>query len=175
MAVVILYTSYGLASMQYIVNHTDLEYIVVGAKNLALLKPLKSQCPTLKSVIVVGTQADIDATEAIEGVEFTLFSTIEQSGKENPQPFTPPAPEDLAMLIYTSGTTGNPKGVMHSHRGLFINAIANIKNFQFLPSDVHIAFLPMAHIMEQFLEGLLIASGASIGFWSGGEHFFNFF
>ena len=42
-----------------------------------------------------------------------------------------------------------------------------LKQLMFHPSDVHIAFLPMAHIMEQFLEAMCIATGAGIGFWSG--------
>ena len=29
-------------------------------------------------------------------------------------------------LCYTSGTTGNPKGVVYSHRGAYLNAIGNI-------------------------------------------------
>jgi non-ribosomal peptide synthetase component F len=35
---------------------------------------------------------------------------------------THPAPDALAMIIYTSGSTGGPKGVMHSHRSVLVDA-----------------------------------------------------
>lgn len=41
-------------------------------------------------------------------------------------------------------------------------------------SDVHISYLPLAHIYEKMLVELLMANGASIGFYSGVRRPFDF-
>lgn len=58
-------------------------------------------------------------------------------------------PQDLAALIYTSGTTGQPRGTMHSHRGLL--AVIHGQNAA-LPqdgSDERMFFLPLCHVAER--------------------------
>jgi fatty-acyl-CoA synthase len=52
--------------------------------------------------------------------------------------------EPLA-LNYTSGTTGNPKGVLYSHRGAYLNAVANVMSFGLDRSTKYLWTLPMFH------------------------------
>jgi fatty-acyl-CoA synthase len=51
----------------------------------------------------------------------------------------------LLSINYTSGTTGRPKGVMYSHRGAYLQALAMVGHTGLSPSAVHLWTLPMFH------------------------------
>ncbi|MBE0618338.1 MAG: long-chain fatty acid--CoA ligase [Proteobacteria bacterium] len=59
------------------------------------------------------------------------------------------AEDDLATVIFTSGTTGEPKGVMLTHRNILANVEASLEEFDLGPSDICLAHLPLAHILER--------------------------
>jgi len=52
---------------------------------------------------------------------------------------------DAIALNYTSGTTGNPKGVVYSHRGTYLNSLGNIITWGMGHHPVYLWTLPMFH------------------------------
>ncbi|PWY97275.1 acetyl-CoA synthetase-like protein, partial [Testicularia cyperi] len=57
-----------------------------------------------------------------------------------------PKDEELPIaLCYTSGTTGRPKGVITSHRGSYLAAIANAFEANITTDSVYLWVLPMFH------------------------------
>ena len=68
--------------------------------------------------------------------------------KEGDAGFEPPGIEDeweSICLLYTSGTTGDPKGVVYSHRGAYLNAIAKGLIHKMDLSTRYLWTLPMFH------------------------------
>lgn len=133
-------------------------------------------------------EADKDAAietdpglEAGEGaaIETVTFKAVLDSGRSNPKKPTPPTTSDaVCMLCYTSGTTGLPKGAMLSHGNLVSgilgalagdNALKKMgqRGLLITSSDVHISFLPLAHVFEQYVLANLFCVGARAGFYGG--------
>ncbi|RKD87248.1 AMP-binding protein [Kushneria marisflavi] len=60
-------------------------------------------------------------------------------------PVSPEEESDCIALNYTSGTTGNPKGVIYSHRGAYLNALSNTLTLKMDDRTVYLWTLPMFH------------------------------
>ena len=58
-----------------------------------------------------------------------------------------PPPDESALLSinYTSGTTGDPKGVMYTHRGAYLQALGVVAESGLGPRSTYLWTLPMFH------------------------------
>jgi long-chain acyl-CoA synthetase len=79
-----------------------------------------------------------------------------------------PAEDDVATIIFTSGTTGEPKGVVLSHRNILSDVELSLAEFDLGPSDVCLAHLPLAHILERMAGYyLMLWCGTTIAYAEG--------
>ncbi len=70
-------------------------------------------------------------------------------------------PTDLCAILYTSGTTGRPKGVMRSHEGSSLIALATALEMRFGPQDVGLMVMPLCHANSMYFSQTFLHLGAT--------------
>ncbi|KAJ3357616.1 Long-chain-fatty-acid--CoA ligase 6 [Allomyces javanicus] len=169
-----LYDTLGDEAIEYIINQTEMRVCFATYDKAQKLIKLKAKLPTLDTVVVMDTFPDTFIPDAKAfGVDVIAITALEAQGAQVVTEPNRPGPNDCATICYTSGTTGLPKGVILSHRNILSVATAvnyRCQNRRFTlitPNEIHISFLPMAHVFELVLQQLVIMNGARIGFYAG--------
>ncbi|XP_060691286.1 long-chain-fatty-acid--CoA ligase 1a isoform X1 [Hemiscyllium ocellatum] len=175
MVVVPLYDTLGDEAISYILNKADIAVVFCDtqAKAESVLNSVESkQTPDVKIIVIMdpfGTELKQRGIKS--GVEIVSLQTIEYAGRDQKWKPKPPQPDDLAVICFTSGTTGNPKGAMLTHRNVVSNFSAFVKvtegQWVASPSDIHISYLPLAHMFERLVQIVVLCHGARIGFFQG--------
>uniref|UniRef100_A0A671WCN2 Arachidonate--CoA ligase n=1 Tax=Sparus aurata TaxID=8175 RepID=A0A671WCN2_SPAAU len=77
----------------------------------------------------------------------------------------------LCIIMITILLSGNPKGAMLTHGNVISNTAAFIRMTEGVlkptSKDVLISFLPLAHMFERVVEGVVLIHGARIGYFQG--------
>jgi long-chain acyl-CoA synthetase len=92
---------------------------------------LKARLPWLKTLVYMGDGATPAGMLAYESL-IDSHQPMEDANRQG---------EDLWVIFYTGGTTAQPKGVMMSHRGLFV---ATVTYLAMLPSIENLSFAYVA-------------------------------
>eukprot|EP00850_Spirogloea_muscicola_P009547 SM000054S18033 [mRNA] locus=s54:25048:31844:+ [translate_table: standard] len=163
-----LYDTLGPDAVKYIINHAEIACIFCTRDKLQTLIDCLPDCHSVKFVVVLGgTDQVLPLSKPGSGVVYIPYSKLEAQGKLTTIPFSPSHPSDLATICYTSGTTGTPKGAMLTHSNFIASAAGVCSGSPIYTGDVHISYLPLAHIYERMNITAMLHYGVAIGFYQG--------
>ncbi|GAB9467065.1 Long-chain-fatty-acid-coa ligase [Globisporangium polare] len=163
-----LYDTLGPTAVPFIINHTEMKVVFCAKAQFQTLMACAHNCPTLETIVQFEDVDDDERALAKEkNVVLKTLAEVMAVGKASSVPEDPPQPEDISTICYTSGTTGDPKGAILTHANLAFTTGSVRKYTELLASDVHLSYLPLAHVFERCVHTNLISSGGAIGFYQG--------
>ena len=136
-------TRLDASTVAFILEHGEAKAIITDRELSPTVGPALGKLDRQRRPLVI----DIDDPDAAGGellgeVEYEAFL----AGGDPEFAWRAPDDEwDAISLNYTSGTTGNPKGVVYSHRGAYLNAMTNAVVWNMAHHPVYLWTLPMFH------------------------------
>ncbi len=137
-----LNTRLDAETIAFMLNHGEAKVLFVDREFSETLALALEKVPHRPLVVDVDDPEYAGAGRRLGELDYEAFLA-----DGDPQhAWQPPADEWQAIALnYTSGTTGNPKGVVYSHRGAYLNGVANLLTWAMPRHAVYLWTLPMFH------------------------------
>ncbi|MBI3652001.1 MAG: long-chain-fatty-acid--CoA ligase [Acidobacteria bacterium] len=116
--------------LSYILNNSETVALFYNQDFAPLVESFKNETTTIRHFLSIEDQYE-DLIQAT-GASFTPPDDLQD--------------DDLAELFYTSGTTANPKGVMMTHRNLYLHAMQAIGGIGIKDSHTQLHTIPLFHV-----------------------------
>jgi fatty-acyl-CoA synthase len=134
----------------YIATHADDYAVVVDASLIGLFAKVLPHAPAIRHVIVsegadVLDQAEVESLGG-DGRSVHRYEEL-LAGADEVFAWPDVDERSAAEMCYTSGTTGNPKGVVYSHRSIYLHGLAPTLGNSFALSEYDrvLPVVPMFH------------------------------
>lgn len=136
----------GLA---YIVNHSDIDVLIIDAESITAVMPVITQFTRVKTGSIIINDIDGEAADIPIGQPMRRLSEAYHMPCERPNITIDPAA--ICLILYTSGTTGPPKGVVYRYNTTTVNKLRLLGYFLLKEKDVYYTYLALCHGNALFL------------------------
>ncbi|MFE5735003.1 long-chain fatty acid--CoA ligase [Streptomyces sp. NPDC056528] len=129
----------------WIVNHAADRVVIVNGSLLPLLAPLLPHLPTVEHVVVAGPGDRSVLAGAVPRVhEYEELI----AGRSTTYDWPELDERTAAAMCYTSGTTGDPKGVVYSHRSIYLHSmqVNMAESMGLTAKDTTLVVVPQFHV-----------------------------
>jgi len=128
------------ADLVYIINHGGDTVLFVDASLWPVLSPIRKELRTVRRIVIM---PDGPLPDEPGLVEYEALLAGAQPVDQWPRLDE----NEAAGMCYTSGTTGHPKGVLYSHRAIFLHSmgVAMADTLAISERDVILHVVPMFH------------------------------
>ncbi|MEH7484569.1 long-chain fatty acid--CoA ligase [Neobacillus drentensis] len=130
--------------ISYIINHAEDKILLVDSDILPLLEKCASELKTVKAFIIMTDEKELPKTTLSPVYHYESLLSEADPTFQYPVDIDE---NDPAGMCYTSATTGNPKGVVYSHRGIFLHtmALGLADSAALSEKDIALPVVPMFH------------------------------
>lgn len=148
----------ALSDFEYILKDAEPRILFIDPDFLEKIGPLVPSLPWVKGYYLLEPMAN--APHWIHGTYEALLEDASPVSRHalGAYPFQE---DDTSELFYTSGTTGPPKGVMLTHRNLYLHALTIMASYPTYETDIQIHLIPLFHVNGWGTPHYLTAKGGT--------------
>ncbi|MFD6811637.1 AMP-binding protein, partial [Streptomyces anthocyanicus] len=131
--------------LAFIVNHAADRVVLVNGSLLPLLAPLLPHLPTVEHIVVAGP----GDRSLLDGAAPRVHEYEELiAGRPTAYDWPELDERSAAAMCYTSGTTGDPKGVVYSHRSIYLHSmqVNMTESMGLTDRDTTLVVVPQFHV-----------------------------